>query len=402
MNVCGIVAEYNPFHLGHASHIAKTRQLMGSDCNIVCTMSGNYVQRGDFAVMNKHARAKAAVLCGADLVFELPTPYAVSSAEGFAKAAVSLLDGTGVVNCLSFGSEAGDIGCLRLIADALLSDDLRPLLQEELQSGMSFAKARQNAVSSLLGPEKAALLSSPNNILGVEYLKALTFLSSRIEPLTVARIGARHDAAGADGPVVSASYLRSLLKNGESVALSPFMPPLSFDILREEIQKGTSPVFLENADRSIVSFLKRLLPEDYLNLPDVSEGLEKRLYSAVLRGFSFDRICELAKTKRYAHSRIRRILLSAYLGISKELSEPPPPYLRVLAFNARGQELLKQMKKRAGLPIVVKPAHVKTLSANAIRLFELERTASALFCMASPAPENAPADEYRQSPVLVP
>lgn len=402
MEICGIVAEYNPFHLGHMLHIEDTVRQIGPDCLVLCVMSGNFVQRGDFAVMNKHARAKAAVMSGADLVFELPTPFALSSAEGFAGAAVSLLCSTNIVTHLSFGSESNNIEELRLVASALLSDEFPPLLQNELQKGVSFAAARQKAVASILGFERAALLSSPNNILGIEYMKALYRLNSAIKPVTVARVGASHDAKTAAGKTASASHLRSLLAQGYVSALATYMNEKSFTVLQEELKTGRAPVLLKNADRQIVSYLRRLSVSDFESLPDASEGLEQRLFRAVKTGLSFEEICNLAKTKRYAHSRIRRMLLSAYLGITKELASAPPPYLRVLASNTRGQALLKRMKKNAALPVVTKPASVNALSGDAKRFFELERLATDLYNMASPAPSSDAFEEYRKSPVFIP
>ncbi|MDP4108627.1 MAG: nucleotidyltransferase family protein [Bacillota bacterium] len=401
MKVCGIVAEYNPFHLGHELHIGETKRILGPDCHILCVMSGNYVQRGDFAVMSKHARAAAAVKCGADLVVELPTPYAVSSAEGFAKAAVFLLDATNIVSYLSFGSEAGSADLLQEAAEALLNDDFPSNLKRELREGASFAASRQKAVEALRGGEVSSLLSAPNNILGVEYIKALKMLRSNIIPVAVKRVGSSHDEQSANGNIASASFLRSLLQNESAEALRPYLPEPSYSALREEIKAGKAPVFMKNADLMIVSCLKKMKPEDFLSYADVSEGLEKRLYAAVSKSVSFEQIASMAKTKRYAHSRIRRILLSAYLGAAKEFKETPPPYLRVLAFNSRGREILRQMKETSALPVIVKPASVLELSENARRFFELESTASELYNLACPDPYSPVPGEYCRSPVFV-
>ncbi|MCX7614355.1 MAG: nucleotidyltransferase family protein [Clostridiales bacterium] len=401
MKVCGIVSEYNPFHLGHMLHIEQTRLLCGTECAIICVMSGNYVQRGDFACMNKHARAKSAVLSGADLVLELPTPYALSSAEGFAKSSVSILASTNIVTHLSFGSELGYIDPLRDVAIALLSEEFPPLLQNELQKGISFASARQKAILAMLGSKSSNLLSSPNNILAIEYIKSLFRLNSSIAPVTIRRIGASHDAKSASGNTASASHLRNLLENGDLSDLIPYMNKESFSILKEEIELERAPVLLKNAERSIVSYLRRLPAEYYERLPDISEGLDKRLFRAVQTGLSFEEICKHAKTKRYAHSRIRRILLCAYLGITKEMAAYNPPYLRVLAFNTKGQALLKQMKNSAELPLITKPASVNALSDNAKRFFELESTATDLYYMASPVPAAKANEEYRTSPIFI-
>ena len=215
VNIAGIVCEYNPMHKSHEYHIAKTRELLGPDCGIICVMSGNFVQRGDFAVMNKFARARAAVLCGADLVIELPVPWCVSTAEKFATGAVSILDNIGVCTHISFGSETGELEPLREIANYLLDPEIDGLIKDGLKKGVSYAAARQRALENLMG-RKVPELSSPNDILAIEYLKALETLESDINPLAVKREGAEHDS-DYDDEFVSASFLREKLFLGENI-----------------------------------------------------------------------------------------------------------------------------------------------------------------------------------------
>ena len=253
MKVAGIISEYNPIHDGHAQHIGATRTMVGEECAVVCVLSGNFVQRGDFAVFPKHARAASAVACGADLVIELPLPYVLSSAEGFARGAVRLLAALGVVTHLSFGSEAGETESLTEIAECLATEELSGYVGEELKFGISYASARQRAVHRILG-DKAELLRTPNNILAVEYLKALRETGSPMIPLTIRRFGAAHDSAGSE----SSSALRELLRAGEW----PWdrMPRPAADILKREAAALRGPVFMENAETAVLSRL-RMLPE---------------------------------------------------------------------------------------------------------------------------------------------
>jgi predicted nucleotidyltransferase len=239
MNAAGIVCEYNPFHSGHKYHIEATRRLLGEDAGIVCVMSGNFVQRGDCAAFSKHARARAAISGGADLVLELPVPWVLSSAESFARGGMWILERLGIVTHLSFGSECGDIGTLKAAAEG--SDSSEGNISELMASGISYAAARERALSEV-DPTLGAVLSSPNNILGVEYLKAIRRLGSKIEPVTVPRHMAGHDG---DIPVegfASASYIR---KNMDEIAR--FVPESCTDILNPSLTAGERPQALITA-----------------------------------------------------------------------------------------------------------------------------------------------------------
>ena len=242
-NVIGIVAEYNPFHNGHARLIEQTRARLGADCPVVCVMSGDFVQRGSPAVYAKFARAEAAARCGADLVLELPLPWALSSAEGFARGAVGLLGSLGVVTHLSFGSECGELEPLQRVAEVLLDPLLGEDLRAELQSGIPFAAARQQAVARRVGA-LAELLQAPNNILAVEYLKAIFDQRLDLHPLTILRTGAQHDRP-AEGNVRSASELRTRIGAGENV--SAFLPKAAAEISAREKTLGRGPVQIGRA-----------------------------------------------------------------------------------------------------------------------------------------------------------
>ncbi len=373
MTVVGIVAEYNPFHAGHAHHVRETRRRLGG-CAVVAVMSGNFVQRGDCAVLDKWTRARAALEGGVDLVLELPTVWAVSSAEGFARGAVGLLEATGVVRHISFGSERDDVDGLRKVAACLDSTAYRAMLRRFLDQGLPFAVCRQAAVRELLGEEPAGLLSQPNGNLGVEYLRALSVLGSSIRPMTVLRAGAGHDEGG-HPQYPSASWLRErMLADG---AGSDDLASLSF------------------GERAALARLRAMTLEDFRALPDGNGGLADRLYQAVRRGRTLEEVYALAKTKRYAHARIRRMALWGALGLREADRPGRPPYLRVLGANERGREVLREMRDKAALPVISKPAH-----GRGMPLLELEARCTDFYqlCRRGPGPCGI---EWTSSPVML-
>ncbi len=395
MNIAGIVAEYNPFHLGHRLHIEKTREALGRETVIVCVMSGDFTQRGDFAAFEKHARAEAAVRCGADLVVELPVPWALSSAESFAFGAVSVMHALGNITHISFGSEIGETGPLEKMADFLLSTGADELIRSELRLGLSYAAARQKAALKALGRE-ACILESPNNILGVEYIKALGRLGSGIKPLTFRRIGAGHDSAELL-ETASASKIRSMLKRGEDAFA--YIPPEAAAVLSEEIKRGRAPVFIENCECAILSRLRRMSRSDFALFDGGEEGLSDRLFKYALKEPSLESVLMNTKTKRYALSRIRRLVLRAYLGIPDDFPQSPP-YAKILAFGERGRRVIKTASKQ--FPLITKPSSGKRLDGEARRLFELESACKDLYVLAYPDPsERRGGQEYTLGPRIV-
>ena len=255
MKTAGIICEYNPFHLGHAAHIENTRLLLGGDIGIICVMSPNFVQRGDFAVFNKHARAKMAILSGADLVLELPVPYALSSAEGFSKGGVYILDKLGICDHISFSSESGDVESLANAARVASCDEFQENVRLWLKRGVSYATAQQKAADAVLGAD-ANVFSTPNNVLGIEYIKAIHGLSSKLRPITMKRVGGEHDSDTG----FSASAVRlQLRKTGETGGWSPVsMPESSVSVCEEEIRGGRGPVFMENAEQAVLARLRAI------------------------------------------------------------------------------------------------------------------------------------------------
>lgn len=383
MNIVGITAEYNPFHRGHEYMLCQLRRALGEDTAFVCAMSGNFVQRGDLALFRARARAEAAVRCGADLVLELPLPWAIASAEGFARGAVELLEKTGVVTHLAFGSECGDVEELRALARALDGPETDALIRRYLTDGISYASARQRALEATAG-EAAQIIAGPNNILAVEYLRALNAGNRAMEPVTVLRRGARHDGAG-DGVFFSASELRARCAVGEDI--SPLLPDEAAEVFHAELAAGRGPVTLDRLDTALLSRLRMLSPEDFDALPDAGEGLGARLCAACGEP-DLPSVLAAAKTKRYAMSRLRRMLLCACLGVRDGDRDGGIPYIRVLALSGRGRGLLRAMRERAALPVVTKPAQIRALDARARHVFALESAAADLYCLAFAAPED--------------
>ena len=383
METAGIVAEYNPFHRGHAWHIAETRRRLGGEAPVVCVMSGHWVQRGECALADKWLRAALALDRGADLVVELPTPWAMASAESFARGAVSLLAATGVVDVLSFGSETGELAPLEEAAAALDAPDYPERLRAALGRGLSFPAARQEAAG-------AACLSAPNNNLGVEYLRSLRALGSTIRPLTVPRQGAGHDGPAAGG-FASASELRRLLRAGRGEEAAPYLTaPWSGELAD-----------MQHIERAVLARLRTMGEGDWAALPDGggAEGLPSRLAKAAREAVSLEDFYTRAKTRRYPHARLRRLALAAFLGLRAAERPAAPPYVRVLGLGGRGRALLRRMKDTCPLPVIVKPAQARELDGPARTLFESEARYTDLYGLCFPAPRPCGA-EWIHSPVV--
>lgn len=371
MRIVGIVAEYNPFHAGHRHHIEETRRHLGAECAVVAVMSGNFVQRGDCAIADKWTRARAALKGGADLVLELPTVWAASSAEHFAYGAVSVLKMSGV-DVLSFGSESGDSETLKQVAGVLDSEEFRVALRGHLDEGLPFALCRQKAAEELLGQEGAVCLQSPNDNLGVEYLKAARRLDFCPEVIAVPRVGAGHDG-GHHPEYPSASFVRQQVLSGEV--------PME------------NPASLKFNERGILTILRSVREEDLTQLPDSGEGLARRLYEAIRKADTLEQVYDRAKTKRYAHARIRRMVLWAALGLNAADRPEQVPYLRVLGANERGRGVLKAISE--DVTVITKPSHGKGLA-----LMELEARCTDFYAMCRREPGRC-GQEWSTSPVIL-
>lgn len=337
MKIAGIICEYNPFHLGHLRQFSLIRETLGDDTAIVCVMSGNYVQRGMPAAWDKFARAKAALSCGADVVLELPVTAVLRSAEGFADAGVAILTGFGCTH-LCFGAECGSAEPLMALAQTMRTDTFCHRLREELDKGLPYAAAQQHAANDMNG-----LLSSPNNILGVEYCKAILRQNSTMIPVAVQRNGNYH-AQTPDQAEPSATAVRNLLPNGP---WQKYLPEEAANVLAD------APQFdLHWGERAVLARLRSLTDDQWEQTAHGSEGLWRKAMKASRNCSDFESIINAVKSKRYPRTRIQRLLLCAYLGITGEMLNAPLPYVRVLAVSQRGRALLRQARDSELLPLI--------------------------------------------------
>jgi len=354
MSTLGIIAEYNPFHNGHLFHLERSKITCGCE-HAVAVMSGDFVQRGEPAILDKFVRAEIAVECGVDLVLELPVWYSTASAEFFADGAIELLANSGIVDCLCFGSESGELAPPVQIAN-LLADEpqiYKAALKENLSGGLSFARARQAALAEVGVPD-ASLIESPNNILAVEYLKALKRRGSDITPATVKREGAGYHDENLQSAISSATAVRSALARGELDAIRRAVPPATYDKLSELSGRLPDIDRLSGALQYIIKFRGA----DYLKtISGVTEGLENRIVRAANEAYSFTEILKLLKTKRYPTSTLRRALLNILLDITDEafaaFRKDGADYIRVLAFHKEKSFLVRRLKENSKLPVIV-------------------------------------------------
>lgn len=331
-------------------------------------------------MLDKFTRARMAVSCGASLVLELPTPWACSTAQRFAAGGVELLHRLGVVSYLSFGSESARLDTIQTAAELIDSEGVNVRIRELMAGAIDYATARQQAVTEA-DAAAGALLSSPNDILGIEYLRAIRARNAAIQPIPVRREGAAHDGA-AKGSFASASELRQLIRAGEPEKARRYLPEAAYSILQEAIGAGEAPVSQERLDIAMLSALRRMHAADFAALPDVSEGLEFRLAAAAQEAVDPMDFCDRVKTRRYSHARIRRIMMAAFLGMKKELQTQPIPYARVLAFDDDGRALLREIREKGDLPIIAKAADGRTLGGDVAAYLEFEALADDLFALA--------------------
>ncbi|RCX21365.1 putative nucleotidyltransferase [Fontibacillus phaseoli] len=412
MNIVGLIVEYNPLHNGHAYHFAEAKSLAEADA-VVAVMSGDFLQRGEPAIVSKWARTEMALHLGVDLVLELPVAYAVQPAEWFAHGAVATLEATGVVSHLCFGSEAGALEDLQPLAARLADESaaLKAAVAEELATGASYPAAYAAAAArACAGPggdaaAARALLMQPNNSLGLHYLIALRRLHSGIAPLTVRRRAAGyHDAAPQDAAIASATAVRALLAGaGGLEAAAPYLPPSTTAILAREFAAGRGPVTWDSFAQQLFHRLLLCSPAELATHHEMNEGLEYRIKKLLpqLEEATVTQLLKQLKTKRYTHTKLQRTLLHVLLQHARSALSPAvlaggPGYLRVLGFNKTGRELLKQMKKTATLPIVTRTAGLNN------RHLELDLQASAVYANAMPGHDtNDLFRDYRQPPITI-
>ena len=348
--VLGIIAEYNPFHNGHLYHLLKSKEKANADCT-VAIIGGNFTQRGESSLIDKWTKAEMAIANGVDLVIELPTLYSISSAENFADGAIKILNSLKIVDTLSFGAETEDLNKLNIIANILHNEpkEFKLVLEEKLSKGISFPRAREEALIQYLNDSSySTILSSPNNILGIEYLKALKKHKSKIQPISIKRKDAGHLTLDYNGEVTSATAIRNLIKNNDTKRAKKFLTPASYTILMDEIKNGHFVQDISLFENIIIYNLRNMTLTEISNLPDVSEGLENLIKKAANSCNTIDEFINIVSSKRYTETRIRRILLYSLLKITKKdmnLSKKITPYVRVLGFNEKGKKLVSQISK---------------------------------------------------------
>jgi predicted nucleotidyltransferase len=367
MKVLGIITEYNPFHNGHLYHLNRSLELSNADYT-VCVMSGNFVQRGKPAIINKWDRSMMALKAGVDLILELPTVYSLRSAEYFAYGSVQTLNKTGIVDELIFGSELGEINPLIELGEVLAKEpeELSNLIQTELKSGSSFPEARANALAKYFANQKKTLepeqvksiINNPNNILGIEYIKALFRTNSEITPSTIERQGANYHQSKVKGRIASATAIRKKIIENQSIKpLNNVLATYSQNILKKSIQNEKAPISLNNFELPLLTILRRTTTNELKKIEGISGGLENRIKDAAHRATSLLKLISLIETRRFTRTRIQRILMHLLLNLKEELlnkfdNNGGPQYLRILAFSKKGQQLLSLIKENSKVPII--------------------------------------------------
>ena len=397
MNITGIITEYNPFHNGHLFHLTSAKDTTSCD-GVVCIMSGNFVQRGEPAILDKWKRAEMALLNGVDLVIELPTFYAVSSAEFFAKGAVNILDKIGVVDNIFFGSECGSIDLLKNIAKFLTFEtkEFQEAIKNNLKSGITYAKAREKALIDFFKEDslKEVLLNS-NNILGIEYIKAIFKAGSNITPLTLKREGSKYNDKELNGSFSSATSIREQLKSARNIeALDSFIPKDSLQILTENTHNF---VFQEK----MYDYIKYKLYTNcvnFNNLYEAIEGLDNKFLKEIYQSSSFEDLIFRVKSKRYTYTKISRLLTQIFLSLDNysfnELIKDDYLYARVLGFNDIGRLILKEMKEKSTIPIITKvPKNINN------SLLELDIQATKAYSILNN--NLSPLSDYLNSPIII-
>lgn len=410
MKTVGIISEYNPFHNGHKYHLQAAKEACGAAYS-VCIMSGSFVQRGEPALMDKWSRARMAVMNGADLVIELPVVYACQPAEIFALGAVKILNSMGIIDFICFGSELGDTEVLHKLAELLNNEPeaFREHLKAQLELGCSYPKAVSIALSSYMGEEQKPafenILKNPNNVLGIEYIKALMVLNSSIEPVAVKRIASSHNDVGITGSIASATAVRNEIKTygiSEKVKLS--VPENCINLIKAYIKSGRHPMHLNDFSDMLLYRLRTIKEEELTKYLNVREGIENRLKKYAAASACCEELIDAVKTKRYTRTYIQRMLCHLLLDIQKTdtvLFKSPdcPAYIRVLAFNANGKTLLKKLKNSSAYPIITKVADFRSHDERISRLFGYDLRATDIYNLAYRTPEfKKGADDYFISP----
>lgn len=399
MNITGIITEYNPFHNGHKFHLEESKKQTKSD-GTICIMSGNFVQRGGPAIIDKWKRTEMALNNGVDLIIELPTFYAVSSAEFFAKGAVSILNSLNIVNNLFFGSEIGDAKALSEIAKVLVSEDERfqNILKENLSLGLTFAKAREKSLIEYLNSSEINnIITSSNNILGIEYIKAILKLNSSINPVALKREGSNYNDKSLSQTFSSATSIREVLKNTSNIEdLKNIIPLESYEVF-SKLQEQDYRFTFEEEMFKYIKYKIQTNCVNFNNIYEVTEGLDNKIIKEISSSNSLHEFILKIKSKRYTYSKISRILTHIYLGLDnddfKDIANENNLYVRVLGFNKTGREILSLIKANSSIPLITK---VPRFTNNPLLKFDLQATA----CYSLLNDKVNPFNDYLQSPII--
>ena len=389
MKIAGIVCEYNPFHKGHQYQTQKLRQL--GYTHIVGIMSPNFVQRGDIAIFEKRKRATAALLSGLDLVIELPTPYAVSSAGQFAFGGVNILKNMGCIDAISFGGESDNKQNFFEIANLLIDKNVNNKIKEILTSGVSY----QTAVTKAIGFENESFLKSPNNLLGTEYVKQMLLQNANFDVEVIKREGADHLETDIKDGFSSASAIRKQILDGNFELCKSSLTESGYNVF-----KDLKPAFIKELEQAILYKLRSLEKDDFSKYADVSEGLDNRFLKAIKEKVSTEEIIDFVKSKRYTHSRIRRIVINILIDIPKDLSKQNVPYVRILGCNKKGGEVIKVMKKTAILPVSHSLAKLSKLNDTCKLFATIEERATDIYSLCQ-TPIWGSGEEYKINSVIL-
>ena len=391
-----IIAEYNPFHNGHLYHLHETKKAGAEE--IICIMSGNFVQRGDIAFCDKHFRARIAVENGADLVLELPLPYVLAGASGFAAGAAKVIDASGITATLSFGATGSlsELIDLRKILDREETAKLADFISAEF--GCSHPAAIYKAVCKLVGGSSAALLRDPNSVLAMEYMAQTSKYCPNTSLFAVPRIAAEHDTEAPVGHFAAAKYIRGLYQTNASAFFTEaacYIPQNEICLLKNEFRSGKAPIDRHIFSIAAMSRLSRLSAAQLKTVNGVSQGLENRIERMIRQNSDLFSLFDDIKTKRFTHARIRQALISAVLDIKRSDLEGPLPYVRVLALNKKGRGILREIKTGSDVPFIMNISE-----APDCRLRSLDCDAGNFFELCRPVPRNINA-EYVEKPFVL-
>lgn len=412
MNTLAIISEYNPFHNGHKYHIEAAKEQFGAD-NIVCIMSGSFVQRGEPAMFDKWSRTKMALYGGTDLVLELPFVYSCQSAELFAFGAVNVLNNLGIIDGICFGSETGETAILKSVAELLLNEpqDFQSLVKHYLRLGAAYPKSVSLALEDYYKENSnidSRIWKNPNNILGIEYIKSIIQLKSLMIPYTIKRVGSNYNDEKLTDEIASATAVRNAVKAcGLSEHLKASVPKTSFDIMQQEAIKGKAPVYLNSLSDILLYRIRTMKAEQLQEYLSLKEGIEFRIKKAADQATCTEELIEGIKTKRYTRAFIQRLLCHILLDLKWEASkifkqQGVPSYARVLGFNDKGKQLLRSINKASQFPVINKVADFKTDNPLLSKMFDYDLKASDIYNLARPDSSYKRAGEdYKSSPIYI-